>query len=567
MKKQILPFLVFFVVFCFFLSSCIDHDYDLEDEKIDTKMLLSPDGINFPFGNIDRILIFDKLNYDAINVAGDGSLYVEYEGNLDPGQLKIPNYSIAPIGQVSTNDKSIQLPPGISGDFDFSSLPINALMLLEGEKVDYEFSNPVSDIPDWTIEPSIIYFDAFGIELNFSLQGFTRVSGSATLKLYIYIPECFEVDEALGANRIITRSVKFNENNSSQYILQRINLKSFSYPANGYASIRYDLKVEEMNSFVGRLGNDPSFKLTLATDNNNITINSIKGKVKGKQLIKGEIDDFKEFKNSFGENSKFQFENPSLFLKVNTNLGATFRFDIDKIEANGNSVSLKDDKGLLFEKPSNPNTQKETSYYIAPDPNKNAPAGAIRREMPLNNLFATVPDKANYEFSININDDDATLIKNGIVLQGGYKFSLPFNFNDLKINIKIPPLYLGENIYDDLLKYVREKITIQADTVIISVEKISQLKLTAAFRFLDSDQEVVKSVAAKSVSLSNGLNKDKLVIDFSKQDFEKLENENAQYLEIEFSLEGNGALSNKDYIDIRGLRFKSDGGILYNYNL
>ena len=567
MRKLILPFLVFFVVFCPFFSSCIDHDYDLEDEKIDKKMLLSPDGINFPFGNIDRILIFDKLNYDAIKVADDGSLHVVYEGSLDPEQFKIPNYDIPPIEQVSTDDISIQLPPGIPNEFSSSSLPFSSITLLEKETVDYEFTKPVYEIPDWTIEPSIIYFDSFTIDLTFILHGFTRISGSAQLSLYITVPECFEVDEPLGAGRTIIRSVKFNDNNSSNYILQGIKVKSFNYQTNGHASIRYDLKLEEMNEFVGRLGNSSSFKLTLSTDNNNIDINSIKGKVKGRKLINGEIKGFEEFKNSFGENSKFQFDNPSLFLKVNTNLGATFRLDLDKIEANSNSVSLKDDKGLLFEKPSSLNTQKETSYYIAPDPTKGAPAGAIRRELLLNNLFSSIPEKVNYEFSININEDDAALIHKGIALQGDYKFSLPFSFKDLNICVKIPPLYLGENIYDNFLKYIREKITIQADTVIISVEKINQLKLTAMFRFLDSDKEVVKSVATKSISLSNGLNKDKLVIDFSKQDFEKLENENAQYLEIEFSLEGNGALTDKDYIDIRSLRFKSDGGILYNYNL
>jgi len=562
MKKQSLPFLLFFIFYVTFFSSCVNPDYDLNNEKVDKKVLLSADGINLPFGNVDTIVVYKKLGYDSIKVANDGSLYIEYGDNLDPGQFTIPNYTNLPvINDVTTNNITID---GVSGRFDSSLLPGNAFPLLTGETLDYNVTKITFENTNWTIEPDSISFSTFTINLNPVLGGFSYVSGDAKLNLYITVPKDFEVDEPLTAGKIV-RTIEFNKNING-YTVPGIKLKSYKYPTNGFSTISFDLKLEEMNGFIANVTN-PSFRLTLSTDNNNIAINSVTGSVTGKEIVADEISGFEELKNTFGDSAKLQLDNPSLFLSVTTNLGAKFYLDIDKIDANnGSPLSLTGNDGLLFEKPSAPNTQKTTSYFIAPNPNQGAPAGAIGRTLALDKLFDPIPDKINYQFSINVNDPNVTLSPTGVLLQGNYQFKLPLSFKDIKLNVKISPIDMGENIYSNFLQYVQKSITIQADTVNISVNKINQLKLTATVKFLDAYQKEIENSVIKSVSLENGSNINKLVVNFSRQDLDKLEN--ARYLDIGFTVEGkNGALTKDDYINIRGIRFISDGGILYDFNL
>jgi len=562
MKKQIWLFLLFFASLITFFSSCVNHDYDLSNETIDKKVLLSPDGINFPFANVDKIIVYEKLGYDSIKVADDGSLYIRYGGNLDPGQFTIPDYNNLPlINDVTTGNISIV---GVSGRFDSSVYPGNTLPLLTGETIDYEVPKTTFDDTNWTIQPNTIIFNSFTINLNPVLGGFSYVSGDAQLTLYITIPNEIEVDEPLGAGRVITRSIEFNKNITG-YTLQGIKVKSYKYPATGSSSIQYDLKLENMNSFVANV-TGPAFGLTLATDNNGIVINSVTGAITGKQLISGEISGLEDLKSTFGDDAVLQFDNPSLFLSATTNLGANFNLDIDNIDANnGNALSLTGSNGLLFEKPTVANAQKTTSYFIAPNPSQGAPAGAIGKILALDKLVTSIPDKINYDFSINVDDPNATMAYTGTILQGNYEFKLPLSFKNLKLNVKIPPLDMGGNVYGDFLQYVQKNIIIQADTVNISVSKINQLKLTATVKFLDDGQNEIANSAVKTVTLANGLNINKFVVEFSKQDLDALEN--VRYLDITFTLEGNGALTKDDYIDIRKIRFISDGGILYDFSL
>ena len=562
MKKQVSFLLLLFGFFIVSFSSCVNHDYDLNNEKIDKNVVLSPGGVNLPYGNVDKIRIFEKIGYDGIRVAADGSLYIEYEGAFDPDQFQVPRYDIAPIDPVPSSCKIEQLPPGV---FDFTSYTGN-VSLLEGETVKYEVTKPQFENTDWSVDPNQIVFDSFTINLKANLGGFSNTEGNAKVNLRLTFPkDVYEVDgETLDAQGRITRSINFSELNNKDAQLPGIKVKSYKYPAAGLSNISLDLDMSEINGLKGSV-NNPLFNLTLTTDNNAIAIQSIKGKVAGKTYINGEIDGFDALKNSFGGDAVLHFDNPSLFVQVNTNLGATFRLDIDKIDAhNGQSVSLTGNNGLLFAKP-NEAASKTTSYYVAPDANQGIPAGATPKPLAIDNLFTSIPGRISYNFSMNVDEPSATIMSNNLILQGNYKFTLPFSFKDLKVDVKIAPFYLGENLYNDFLQYVENNITVKADTVIVSAEKFDRLELTAMIQFLDAGQQVIAVSAPKSVTLVKGLNQDKFAIDFPKSDLEKLGN--AQYLQIEFILGGAGALTQNDYIDIRGLRFMSDGGIQYDFKL
>ncbi|MCL1938590.1 MAG: hypothetical protein FWF52_09380 [Candidatus Azobacteroides sp.] len=561
MKKQTSLFFLFFAIF---YSSCINHDYDLDNDTIDKNVVVSPEGMNMPFGNVEKIFIYEKIGYDDIRVAGDGSLYIEYEGDLDNKQFKVPNYNIDSIDPINTSNISIQLPTGISTIFDFSSFSGN-VPLLEGETIGYEVTKPIFESENWTINPNQIIFDSFTINLKFILQGFSNVNGSAKVNLYLTFPDNFEIEgETLDAKGRIIRTIDFNKTSNTYSLPKGIEVKSYKYPANGRSDIRFDLDFGAINGFKGNV-NNPSFQLTFITDNDRIAIQSVNGQVTGKESIQGEINGFEALKSSFGEDAKLQFENPSLFLNVTTNLGANFYLNIDKIDAhNGQSISLDKNDGLLFTKPTSLNTQKTTSYFIAPLPDQGAPAGATGKKLALDELFSSIPEKISYEFSMNVDEPNAILAYSNLILQGNYKFTLPFDFEDLKIHVRIPPINLGEDVYGKFFHYVKDAITIQADTVIISAEKINPLLITATLQFLDAEQQAIE-ISKKSVALAHGLNKDTFAIDFSKQDLDNMQN--ARYLNIEFTVEGKGSLTQNDYIDIRGLRFISDGGIHYELNL
>jgi hypothetical protein len=89
--------------------SCVDRRYDLDEDRVDNQGVFSPDGINIPVGQIEKISIDHELRkpYDnvisQIQVDEDGSLYIEYEGQFpvvfpDFQSPEIPTMQTAPVG-------------------------------------------------------------------------------------------------------------------------------------------------------------------------------------------------------------------------------------------------------------------------------------------------------------------------------------------------------------------------------------------------------------------------------------------------------------------------------------
>ena len=559
MENQRLSSLLCFYFFIVLFSSCINQDYDLTNEQIDTNVLFG-DGFNMRIGNVERILFYKNIGYGNIQTNPDGSLYIEYQGDLDPKQFKIPDYAIDDIKSVSTDRIPLQFPSEVSNTFDFSSLLSVPLWAAE-KKIEYKVTKPQFDNTEenrWTMVPDIIVFDSFTIYAKFILQGFSNLSGSANINLHMTFPEGFEV-EGMDANRTITRSIDFNNNNpDGEYVIpEGIKVKSYTYK--DISDIRLHLDFGSINGFKGDM-NDPIFKLTLETEQRKV-IQCIKGKVTGRVSIFDKINGFETLKKSFGENAVLQFSNPSLTLSINTNLGANFRLDIDKIDAhNGQYVTLAGNDGLQFERP-NDATGKTTAFYIAPDPNLNISPGSIEKKpLSLNQLFSSIPEDIYFNLSMNVDESDVTL-HNNVLLEGNYKLTLPLIFDNFNADVKIAPIYL-KDMYDRFFQHVKNKLTIQADSVFISAEKFDQFKLFATIKFLDAEQQEL--LTAKTEELGKGLNTGKFVFDFAKEDVAKLEK--AQYIHIALIQQGKGELTKDDYIDIKGLRIISDEGILYEIN-
>lgn len=567
MKKHSLFFLLLFVSFAAFFSSCVNHDYDLSDEKLDKNIVLSPDGVNMPVANIEQFKIFERIGYDNIQVNADGSLYIKYDGNFDPSQFKIPQYNFGTIPWAGNED---EIPVNFPASGTFTSLTLDQEVTLLSNAISYKVPIPsYNPDTDWEIVPEQINFDNLLINVEFTLAGIKIDNGTAELNLELTIPDNFTIEENGVSNTdgttTITRSIDFVGNGT--YQLKGIQLKSYKFTGGNTdaqfseSQISFVLKLNSIKNLAGTVDANPLFNISFTTDNDSRVINSVNGKVKGKVDFVGEVDGFGNLKSSFGTNAVLDFANPTLLLTATTNLGANFYFNIDGITADNKSPISLIGNNLFFTKPSPSGTTKATTYYVSPIDSFPVPADANNwAGLDLSNLFIpTIPEKISYNFSLNVDDGSATIMYDNLVLNGNYEFMLPFDFKNINVGIKIDPIFLDENLYDNILQYVKSTLTVQADTVIISADRFENLELTATIDFLTPNQVVVLS--SNPITLEKGTNVEKLKVEFSKDDLEKLENANAQYLGIELRLIGKGALTKDDYIDIRGLRIKSDGGI------
>lgn len=569
MKKKTLVILLTFILFVLlilFISSCVEHDYDLTDESLDKNVVFSPDGANVPIGDLERISVFEELKkqYNAIKDDDGDILYIEYPGNFEG--LTLPSYDIFRIEPQSTKKIPVNLPKVIN-----IPVPVNSQALfLNPEAMVYELPVPEFD-ENWTFNPEEIKFDNFILKSHFQLSGVNCVSGGAKLILEFNFPtEYFTLKG--GDNGKIRREVVLSKANDMDYILSDIAVESYKYPKAGVKSaITFQLYLAVENSLTGTT-NQPTFQLFFESDNKGKAINSIHGAVSGKKSFAGAIDNLDGLNNSFSGN-KLEFRNPSLLLSLHTNLGADFKLDIDKIDAHNGTTPLSLSGILDFKTPTTIGSTKTTAYYLAPylpDRPDDLPSGSKGEILAVDHLFksenGSIPKKIDYAFTMNIHDEHAVISAQGLSMKGDYVFKLPLLFNNLSLAIDVPPISLDdENMHKILFEYLQEKIAIKANVVNVSIgtdtQENSGLNIIAEVELLDAKKQVinVSGLASPSVNLHNGENKD-FSIDITKEYLDKAKN--AKYLGFKFTLAGsNVALTKNDYIDIQGLRIVTDGGI------
>ncbi|MDR3218480.1 MAG: hypothetical protein LBU22_05780 [Dysgonamonadaceae bacterium] len=566
MKKKILFVQLALSFFILFFSSCIEHDYDLTDDKLDKNVVISPDGANVPIGDLERISIFEELKkqYNDIKDDDDDILYIEYSGNFEG--LDLPSYDIFHVEQQSTKKISVNFPKVIN-----IPAPINnQALLLNPEAIAYKLPVPEFD-ENWSFKPEEIKFDNFMVKARFQLSGVNYVSGDAKLILEFDFPtEYFTVKG--GNNGKIRREVVLSKTNDMNYVLSEIAIESYRYPkAGAEAHIAFQLYLDVANSFSGT-ANQPTFQLFFESDNNGNLINSVRGAVSGKKSFTGAIKNIDGLNSSFSGN-KLEFGNPSLCLTLHTNLGADSKLDIDKIDAHNGTDPLSLKGVLDFAKPTTIGAVKATSYYLAPYLSTHPgdlPSGSKGEILAIDNLFksgnGSIPKKIDYAFTLNVHDEQAVISARGMTMEGNYVFKLPLLFDNLSLAIDAPPISLGnEYLHKMLFQYQKEKIALKADIVNVVIgtdtQQNTELNIIAEVELLDAKEQVINVSGVKTpvVNLHNGENKD-FSIDIVKDYLDKAEN--ATYLRFRFTLAGgNIALTKNDYIDIRGLRVVTDGGI------
>ena len=538
MKKMKHPLFLLLSVFIISLSSCVNSDYDLDDENLDKKAVISQDGIDFPVGNIERIFIAEELrkSFDGeILGTGDETLSIQYFGEIP---IELPDYSIPDIERLVTDPSPVELSGSVT-------LPPTKHTLVSQQSVVYKVDVPdFEDEEDWEVDFKRVNFESFNIDVRFELSNLDFVTTeSAYVILTLDFPESFVLD-GYENNRVLSR-IPVNANGS--YTLVGIPVAAYDYTKDE-VNVLYSVDLD-VTSSVGVTASNPSFQMIFDVNNSLVVPTSVECYItKGKNVITEKIDDFGNFHDAFGGN-RFVFANPALLLTMNTNLACDFDLDL-RIYTNERKQA---NTFLAFEKPTPLGTlnPKFTSYLLSPiDPRD----GSKWNSFNINPLLDPIPADVSYEASSSFKGD-AELFYNELILDAAYEINLPFDFEEISLNITnvIQDIFY-EDLYDKLFEKA-EDIKIQSDHLVVSVGENITIKVRA--NLLDENHGNI-GVSIEPIPLTNGVNTD-FSLEIKKEDMAKMKN--ARHLEFIFSLEGNGAITGNDYIDIQSVRFVSDGGI------
>ncbi|MDR2683387.1 MAG: hypothetical protein LBB64_05920, partial [Dysgonamonadaceae bacterium] len=138
-KKQVSQLIV--SLFIIALSACTDQRYDLDDDKVDKSVVFSPDGINIPIGQIDKISIDNELkklytsDQNPIQVDENGILYMEYAGEIP---FEFPEFQALTVSSVNTTPTDLQNIPAGTG-----IIPKGKWPLLDNGLASYTIEKPL----------------------------------------------------------------------------------------------------------------------------------------------------------------------------------------------------------------------------------------------------------------------------------------------------------------------------------------------------------------------------------------------------------------------------------------
>lgn len=547
------------------LSSCVNDDYDFDDDKLDKSGVFSPDGIDIPIGKIETISLWDLLekNYEGegevIPDPQSGILYLQYSDHF-PEIGFSADFNVPYFNTFKSNAKIEGITTG--------SLPPMNYPIVSRTSAEYNIGNiNINHSNEYEIELEKVNFVSFPLDLLIRLSDIgidfgTR--GENKLNLHIEFPPTFIIEGH--PNRTIDLKIpisKFEMWEDEYHYVQEavVNIKTFDYTQND-TELTYsaDLNITSaMNVFVSA----PELIIELSTKQtpwqNKVNIQNVECQAQGTETITASVD----FTNSF-ENDVLQFKNPSLLATVAHNVVAENGFLIDltlKSEAKpGITATVSDLEIPGVGKPLSGYgpIEKYTSYILSPEEITNIP-NTEWKEFNLDDFFVgKVPGSLNYQIDINLNSP-VILYKNyEPEIKGDYTFKLPFEFEAINLTIKdIAEDVFGEDLYDDFIKYASENLAIQSESVEINLDSNLELKISAII-LDESNRELIR--------LNDVWNKDlgKLSIEIEgKENLEKMMQ--ARHLEFEFNISGRGKITKEDCINIKKVRIISDGGIEFNF--
>jgi hypothetical protein len=575
MKKQNLFFLSILCIFVFFLPSCIDHKYDLTDENLDKNVVFSPDGIDIPIGNIDTIYIGNELkelfdNEDGrLQTGPDGVFYIEYSREFPP--IEFPEYEVPRFGKQSTDPVDINLPGQFEGK---ATLPPSTIPIVPEFKTGYEVTRPVfSGGKGIEIALKKVQFvkDSYRLNVTINLSGirFLGETAGANLILSLQFPSDFVFENKSGINKLANGETKIELTaplggfSNGAYTLPDVAaLSSYTYNDNDNDSLTYSVQLIVPSPLSVEITGEPKYSMDFSVSNDDVRIDNIKASVKGTESQSGEID-ITKFTDVFHGNV-LAFKNPSLLLTLQSNLQTGFNLDMNmSAHDTDGEIGKAAIEDLNFAKPTS-NQVEETSYLLSPS-RVDIPEW---REFKLNNLFRGVPQTMNYSFDAKFADDDVTLLPGGQVLSAAYTIKLPFDFEELNLEISntITDLF-SEDMYSSFFEYAKGNVKIQADNVAISLG--NEMELSVIVEILDGNYEEI-GIEKQEIKLNSGPTNTGFAVEIKHDDMAKMGN--ARHLKFAFKLSGEGPIvdtnyPNSAYIHIQKVRIVSDGGIHFEVEL
>jgi hypothetical protein len=539
MKKDLLIYQIALGSFMLSFSSCINQDFDIDDDKLDKNVTIG-NSINLPIGDIEKITVYDQIKelYKDLEVDDNGTLYIEYGGTFP---VKFPEYDIPDIEDENKRKEinkfvgEVPLPPSPTQDYKVD--------LIEEATTEYVLTIPELDDLNIQFDPKRMVFNALTLNVDFELSGIhvEPEDSGAGIEIKITFSKHYGVD---GTDQTKTYNIDFAGDGS----LGQVIVNTYTFYPDEAGTLTYSLALKTGNATKITVEEGAEFNLKLSPANPKPDIEYIECSIKGENVFSGEVENFDKLQDAFGTNDvALEFNSPSLALRLTTNLGTDFKlgFDMKKTVGSEEVGASLGDNLLEFEN-SGDGSAKTQSYALTPE-----------NMVGLGDIISTpFPTALNYDIRLKFEEDEAKLFpSNPLVLSANYKFKIPFDFNNIDLRLKetITNLF-SEDTYDQVFSYT-DDVTIEADNVAVNIGG-GNIKLDIIATILDSKSNPI-------INLDNVLKNDKLSIAIKGDDLEKMKE--ARHLEFTFRLHGSGAIKNTDSIEIKGLRLKSGSGIHYEF--
>jgi hypothetical protein len=484
------------------------------------------DSINIPIGNIEKIIVYNRLleMYDSVKAGADGVLYIEYGGSPVDKFLDFENPKLEKIEKSSNITSLSSLSKPIPVD--------NGFVLVRETTVAYKMSVPaLVGENDLSIDVEKVVFKSFNIEPKIQLDNlsFPNPGEDAQLTLTVKFPSYFVVAGADEDNKV-TRSVLLSELNEAE--MSPIQVTSYSFKEEGKREITYRADLTG-SAPVAFSANKPKFKFIL--ESGELSVSYIDCIINGTKKIDGTENKFSDLQSAFGSDDVLTFRSPTLSLgiKSNLNAGFTLGFDLSRNEEKSSSLAAP----LVFNE-----TSKDTTYVLT------------QGKLPdFSEMVSTpFPSELKYAITLNFNSAKAQLPSSD-KLDLSTSFKLPFDFHAIKLSLKdtIAGLF-SEDTYDQIFSRIDDAF-IEADlhNSMAGVDvDIQAVALDSVFKVIPDLVETTQTDNALSIAISY-------------EDEARLKK--ARHLALTYILSGQGIIKKDDYIEIKNVRLVSSNGIHYEF--
>ncbi len=560
------------------LPACVDKDYDFDD--LDKNAVFSPNGVNVPVGNLNKIVLLDEIekHYEDILFDEKGELYVNFSGEFS--DFEIPKFEGVPETNISIEPITQTEPEITINDF----LPTE-VVIADNSEVEFDINKPTIEYNDWNIDVKSIDFKSCKIQLSVIFRGIkfetSADKDSAIMNFEIVLPENFTVKNPKDPNkpRTIINAIDVRRFNNNKPFVIEADVANYQYKNTGNM-LKYSAKITNgQKTRVTTKTSEFEFEMQIEAGTANtgtIKPSFVNVSAKIEENITGSITGMESFYDSFTSNDVFNFYNPQLNFDLKSNLGLAFSINAKFDAINGstkNTININDP--LIFTKPATKGGVEETNYWLSP---KNIFPSEKWVRADLDQLFNHKPNQVDYTLVLKADQEDAYFVFDDVQLNGNYNMKVPLSFSQLNLNVKdtLRDVF-SEDIYDQFFKNAKagSYVSIEADSVDVSLGKPvvkDAVNMSVAATILDNNGKKIDglNITVSPSKLANGLNigDNRLVIKITSGSDGFAKMKDAKHLSLNFTINGKSTgadlpliLTKDDYIGIRKLRLISSDGI------